>query len=151
MPWEVSPFNPNARRMPDGIWNDVEIPITEWELPTKRVVLPLDLQLKLGIPVPVLRWDREKYLAVANQHSRDAHVIENVSAHLARWECVGAETGVYTGNHRILFRDGAGRWFAASIGELQGSYNIITVFGSSKPNFFDNRVRSLRNVVMREK
>lgn len=58
---------------------------------------------------------------------------------------------MYAGNHRILFRDESGRWFAASIGELQGSYTVITVFGSSKPNVFENRVRSLRNVVMSEK
>ena len=151
MRWEESPYNPAARREAGGVWNENEIPVTEWELPERRVVLPSDLQFALGIRVPVLRWDREKYETVASQHRRDLHVIESLSAYLARWEYLGEEVEEYAGNYRVLFRDEPGRWYAASMGTLQGSDNIITVFGSSKPNFVENRVRGLRNVVMREK
>lgn len=149
---EVNPFNPTVRRGPNGFWNEHGLPITEWEEPARRVVLPASLVASLTLPVsPVLRWDAEKFRDVVAKHRRDRHVIADLTAYLEGWRYHGEEIDAHASNQRILFQDESGRWYAVSIGSLQASDNVITVFGSSKPNFVENRLQGLRNVVGREK
>lgn len=149
---EISPFNATARRGPNGFWSEHLLPITEWEDPDQRVVVPAMLVASLTLPVaPVLRWDAAKYREVVAKHPRDRRVIANLTMYLATWQYHGEETGAHVGNQRILFQDESGRWHAVSIGPLQGSDNVITVFGSSKPNFVDNRLQGMRHVVGCEK
>ncbi len=135
--------------MPGGVWNEDELPVLEWEAAEHRVVLPESLQRSLGINVPVLRWDREKYTAVAMGHHRDRHVIQNVSRYMAVWAYHGEEIA-RPGNMRVLFQDEAGRWYAASLGPRQGEYTFITLFGGSDQGFRDNRLRGMHNVVQRD-
>jgi len=102
------------------------------------VVVPASLTLPVA---PVLRWDAAKYREVVAKHQHDRRVIANLTMYLATWQYHGEETGAHVGNQRILFQDESGRWHAVSIGPLQGSDNVITVLGSSKPTFVDNRCR----------
>lgn len=142
---EVSPFNPGARRLPGGVWNEHQLPVLEWEISEQQALIPHSLQVAMDLHTPVLRWDRRKYESVVNQHRRDISIILELSRYLDAWVYVGEETGSYEGNRRILFQDRADRWYSASVGPIQNSYNMITVFGSSKPNFLENRLRLLRN------
>ncbi len=135
---EISPSNATARRGPNGFWSEHLLPITEWEDPDQRVVVPASLTLPVA---PVLGWDTAKYREVVAKHQHDRRVIANLTMYLATWQYHGEETGAHVGNQRILFQDESGRWHAVSIGPLQGSDNVITVFGSSKPTFVDNRCR----------
>lgn len=152
MEGEVSPHNRHARRGPNGIWNEHLLPVAEWEAAEQRVVVPEILVTSLILPIAgVLRWDAEKFRDVLIKHPRDERVIRNLTAYLAGWRYHGEEGGDRAGNQRILFQDEAGRWYAVSVGPLQGSDNMITVFGSSKPNFVKNRLQELESAVAREK
>jgi hypothetical protein len=148
------PLNPDARLGPDGIWNDLVLPVMEREAPLQRVVVPHSLLHMLDPPLaPVLRWDAEKYLAVIARHDRDRHVCDNLSRYLDRWEYVGIEvvsdpweTRLPTLTYRVLLRDEHERWYAISMGSLPGSDNVITVIGSARKAFLGNRLRNLRDV-----
>lgn len=148
---EISAINPAASRVRGGIWNEHILPVMEWEAAEHRVVLPIHLQLSLGLEAPVLRWDRQKYERVIREHARDLPVIRDISRYLNDWQYHGNETGYHPENRRILFQDESGRWYAASIGSLHDSENIITVFSGSKTEFRTNRLKTLENVVRREK
>lgn len=103
---ETSPYNPFAVRGPRGIWNEDSLPVTPWEDPDQRVVVPSALRRSLTLPVPdVLRWDAEKYRLVVSQHERDLLVTRDLSRRLNDWKYHGEETGEHTGNQRILFQD----------------------------------------------
>ncbi len=155
---ETHPLNPDAVRRPSGSWNEDSLPITEWENPAHRVVLPASLQVSLALPIgPVLRWDTRKLQVVIREHARDQHVIDDLGRYLTAWRFHGVETAedlagrrIRTINQRILFQDEHRRWHPVSIGPLLGSDNVITVFGSSKPNFVENRLRWLVDVVERK-
>lgn len=100
------------------------------------------------MPVPdVLRWGAEKYRLVVSQHERDLLVTRDLSRHLNDWRYHGEETGEHAGNQRILFQDETGRWYAASIGPLRGSFNVVTIIGSRRRAFLANRIRGMKNVV----
>ena len=152
MEGEISSFNREAIRGPNGIWNELLLPVMEWEAPEHRVVLPESLVTSLSLPVsPVLRWNTHKYRDVTMKHSRDIHVIQNLSRYLFEWQFHGEEAGERSGNQRILFQDEMGRWYAVRIGPLQGSDNMITIVGSRRASFLNNRLSGLKNVVRREK
>lgn len=151
LPGEVSPVNPAAIRGPSGIWNEETLPVMDWEAPEHRVVLPEELLIAWGIPTPVLRWSREKLIRVQETRPRDAHVVRELSRYLERWMVIGEEAGFYRGNIRILLQDEVGRWCAVSVGELQGSYNVITVIGGSDVGFYWNRLAGMIEPVTREK
>lgn len=144
---ESHPLNPMAIRGQNGFWNEDTLPVMEWESAEYRVVLPLALQESMGIAQPVLRWSAEKRAAVLSRHARDVHIVQDISGYLGGWRFYGTESK--SGYRRILFQDERGRWYAASIGELQGSYNMITVFGSRSPEFLRNRLKRLEDVVER--
>ncbi len=83
MSGEVSRHNRDAMRGEHGIWNEDSLPVTEWEIPEQRVVVPAQLTEYLPANMsPVLRWDREKYDTVVQEHSRDLPVIRDLSRHL---------------------------------------------------------------------
>ncbi len=147
---KVHPLNREVTRGPGGVWNEHILPILSWEASEQRVVLPAKLVASLTLPIsPVLRWDAKKYQDVIAKHARDRHVIDELSSYVDAWQFHGEETGVHAGNLRVLFEDATGRWYAVSMGQLQGSDNVITVFGSSKPNFVKNRLQGMNKVVMK--
>ncbi len=151
MEGEICPLNANVRRGPNGFWNEHVLPITDWEDPAQRVVLPSTLVTSLTLPISaVLRWDAAKYRDVMAKHERDRHVIANLTPYLATWQYHGEETGAHVGNQRILFQDESGRWYAASIGPLGDSDNMITTIGSNRAAFRANRLRGLIKVIERE-
>lgn len=124
----------------DGIWNQHVLPVTDWEDPYQRIVLPSQLRRSLKRPVPdVLRWDCERYLSVTIEHAMDPPVMREFTRHLAHWQFHGEESGEHAENQRILFQDADGRWYAVSIGPLTGSDNIITISGSRRNGFLSNR------------
>lgn len=126
---ERHPLNPGVRRGTNGIWNEDTLPVMDWEIPEKRVVLPESLQRALDLPdAPVLRWDAVKYRTVVTKHVRDLPIIDDLSRHLDQWAYVGTET--VTGNVRVLFSVDR-RWYAVSIGERQGGHTVISVFGGT--------------------
>jgi hypothetical protein len=136
----------------NGIWNEDALPVTEWEAPEQRVVVPAGLRESLILPVPaVLRWDEEKYRLTISQRQRDLPVIRDLSRYLANWQYHGEERSPRSGNQRILFQDETGRWYAVSIGPLQDSTNVITVIGGSDKRYLGNRLRGMENVVERER
>jgi hypothetical protein len=112
---ETHPLNPAAVRRPGGYWNEGVLPVTDWESPEHRVVLPWHLQQRLGPEVPpVLRWARRKYLAVIGKHERDHQVIGRISSYLDGWRFIGADDSQRI--WRVLFQDETDRWYAATIG-----------------------------------
>jgi len=149
---EISPSNRLAIRGPNGVWNEHVLPVTAWEAAEQRLFVPEVLLTSLTLPVAaVLRWDAEKFRDALLKHPRDERMIRSLTEYLAGWRDHGEEVGDRTGSQRILFQDEHGRWCAASIGPLLGSDNMITVFGSSKPNVVTNRLHELNNSVAREK
>lgn len=87
------------------IWNRDALPVTDWEDPHQRVVVPTVLRKSLRHPVPdVLRWEREKYRSVTNKDARDPPVIVELTRHLAHWGYHGEERGDHAGNHASCFR-----------------------------------------------
>lgn len=151
-PGEISLYNTAAIRGEHGIWNEDSLPVTEWEAAEHRVVVPASLQASLTLPVPaVLRWDDEKYRLVVNQRHRDLPVILNLTHYLSTWRYHGEEIGEHAGNQRILLQDDYDRWYAVSIGPLQGSHNVITVIGGSDRRYLDNRKRGMKGIFERRK
>lgn len=149
---ETSDVNPAARRVPNGIWNEEEMPVLDWEAAAFRVVLPADLQRILGWPTPVLRWSAVKLEAIAVRHHRDMRVAAELNVYLRNWMWVGEEPHPHEGQYRILFHGENRRWYALTVGrDRRGSYNVVTVFGGSDHGFLRNRLRHLGNVVRREK
>lgn len=149
-PGEISPYNPGAARGPNGIWNEETLPVMEWEAAEHRVVVPLHLQQSLLLPTPVLRWAGIKYRVALEKHARDQRIVLELSRFLDGWQYHGLERGAYAGNGRILFPDGAGRWYALSIGpDRNGSYNVITIIGGSDAAFLANRLRGTLDIARR--
>jgi hypothetical protein len=147
---KISPFNPDAIRGPNGIWNETTLPVVEWESPENRVVVPVYLKWRLIHPIPdVLRWDREKYTEVLRKHPRDIPVVGELTRHLQDWRYLGGEIGGRHGNQRMLFYFEE-RWYAVTISVLQDSNNVVTAFGSSEPKFLRNRLRGMHHIVRRE-
>jgi hypothetical protein len=139
MRWEVSPFNPDARRQPGGFWNEDTLPVTEWEIPEHRVVLPADLQAALGLGVSVLRWRRSKHEQVSVDHGQpiEQRVRRNLSAWLTRWERAGTEPGKLE-TWRVFFRENE-RWIVVVIGrDREESLNVVTVYSPSDKNYLPN-------------
>lgn len=148
-PGEISLYNPHAVAGPHGIWNEETLPVTEWEAPECRVVIPDHLQMSLHLKVPpVLRWADAKYREVAARHARDMAIINDLTRYLDGWQFHGLETGTKAGKELILFEDEQGRWYSVSIGaDRNGSYNIVTAFGSSQRAFMRRCLRDLVGVV----
>lgn len=144
----LHPLNVAVIRGMDGYWGSDSLPVTDWEAPEQRVVIPENLHESLNLRVqPVLRWDVEKYAIVIKQHSRDVpmHILGDLSGYLAKWRYHGTEIA-RPQNQRILFQDEDGRWYAASIGPLLGSDNFISITGSSRDRFLRNRLSGIKNV-----
>lgn len=149
----MSRFNPDAVRGVDGIWNQDTLPITDWEAADQRVVLPVQLQRSVGDAFPpVLRWSQIKYQNAVTKHHRVLSGIRDISRHLVHCRYHGQETGSHMGNQRALFPDHTGRWYALTIGpDRNHSYNVVTLIGGSDKHVVLNRLRSLENVVTRER
>ena len=134
---ETHPLNPGARRRRGGYWNEDSLPVTEWETPAQRVVVPQHLQQYLGATPAVLRWSAVKFHRVLVDHAHDKQVIQNLSRYLDRWAYAGRERKQE--HFRVLFQDEDERWYSCTIGELLGSHNVVTVFGSSARDFLPKR------------
>jgi hypothetical protein len=78
-----------------------------------------------------------KYHRVLADHAHDKQVIQDLSRYLDRWAYAGRERK--QAHFRVLFQDEDGRWYSCTIGELLGSHNVVTVFGSSAREFLSRR------------
>ncbi len=150
--YEFHPHNAAVVRTLDGVWMEDYLPILDWEDPAQRLVLPADLHASLAPAIPpVLRWADQKFRIVLQKHPDDRDIIHSLSNHMVHWRFHGQETGTYAGNQRILIQV-TNRWYAVSIGtDENGSHNVVTVFGASRSLFLVNRLKSLENIVEREK
>lgn len=144
-PGDVSPVNPGAVRGPTGIWNEETLPVTEWESPEHRVVVPTLLQSVLNLEQSVLRWSQEKLDTITSKRPELVHIIENLDSELNGWQWIGIEKD--TGYTRVLFIGSNQRYYALTLGEdRNGSWNAITIVGSSNPGFVGNRLRGVRDI-----
>jgi len=156
---EIHPLNPAAVRRPGGYWTEESVPVTDWESPEHRVVLPWHLQQHLGSTGPVLRWADAKRHTTLTRRPADAHVANSLSHYLDTWQFVGLEkqsSGSRNPNparrFRVLLRDETARWYAISIGpDANGSDNLITLVGSGDRLFLANRLRGMENIMKRGK
>lgn len=126
----ASPHNPLAAMSSNGIWNEASIPVTEWEVPEHRVVIPQDLQRALRLDVPVARWSRAKRLLVERQHTQPVEIEQrtDISKRLAL-----GESGFAAGENRYVacVLSGARTMVTSSIGtrlfwEHQFHHNVPT-------------------------
>lgn len=138
---EVSPFNPAARRIEGGIWNEDVLPVMDWEIAEMRVVMPADLQTVLGFETPVLRWRRSKFEHVIATHAQptEQQVLNDLSGYLNRWERAGLAPAK-TETWRVFFRKDV-RWVLVVIGrDREGSLNAIAMYSPSDKNYLRNMI-----------
>lgn len=123
-----NPLSPNAE----------ELPVLHWEFVERRVRISSELQKVLGIPVSTLRWSRQKFEAVCTDHRRDLKIIENIESHLRDWQAAGPEEG-HPQTWQVIFTVEK-RTCIAIIGcDGEGSFNMVTVFGTKKKGFIERR------------
>lgn len=138
---ETSPYNRRVHRVAEGVWNDDELPVLEWEAAEHRVVLPEDLQRVLGIDVPVLRWARAKRGRVVQTHDQpnERRRAERLSFCLSTWIHAGRDRSKPATWH--VFFEEAGRGTPVILGrDANGSVNVITLYSPSRPNTLRNRI-----------
>lgn len=133
---ETHPLNSKVRKGQDGIWGSDDLPVMEWEAAGARVVLTSDLQEALDLNSPILRWSKEKRESVLREHAsdpRDVQTLRDVSGLLrlpikaGRDPRAGREEWlVYSQVDERMYRVVIGR-------DGSGSVNIVTLYGSSKP------------------
>lgn len=127
-----------------------ELPVLEWEERASRVTIPDDLRSAAGLEVGVYRWSEEKIHTIRAKRPELTGVLENLSMELRSWRYVGTESR--TGNTRILFTGSDGRYYALTLGrDRNGSWNIITIVGSSNLRFVVNRLRTLEGISERNR
>lgn len=66
---EISPVNPQAHRVPGGIWNEDELPVLPWEAAQHRKVLPPAMQRWIGTDAPVVRVSIDVVRKQYDKHS----------------------------------------------------------------------------------
>jgi hypothetical protein len=79
------PSNPAAVQGVGGVWGEAILPVTEWEIAHRRVVVPADLQLLIGLPVPVLRVSRNVHAKQLTKHADTLAYYERLSEILGEW------------------------------------------------------------------
>ena len=82
---DVHPLNPDARRGPSGIWNDTTLPITDWEVPDQRKVLPREIQLFVGSPHPVILVPVEIHLKQLTKHAVSRPMYDDFAHQISQW------------------------------------------------------------------
>lgn len=139
--FEVSPYNPGARRRPGGIWNDDTLPVTAWEAAEHRVVLPEDLQIFLGVDTPVLRWAQNKRDLVLSAHSQanERRQAERVDFYLSTWDYAGADPRK-PGSWHVFFVDEGRRTLVVFGRDANGSMNMVTLYSPKRPSALKNRI-----------
>ncbi len=138
---EVSEYNRSATRRHGGVWNEAEIPITEWEDAMHRVVLPESLQIALGFDEPVLRWSGGKRERILREHAQliEQRQLSDLSYYLSTWIFAGRAKPTLETWH-VFFQE-QGRWTLAVIGRGNNvSLNFVTLFSPSSPNKLPNRI-----------
>jgi hypothetical protein len=132
-PGDVHPHNPAAIRGPNRIWNEDALPITDWEVPEYRVVVPADLQSIIRLPVPVLRVSRNIHVKQITKHADTRVYYEQLSQILARWthwrQKVNQSGAVVDEWEIVQFiREDEDVWpLLTAIGpDKSGSWNLIT-------------------------
>lgn len=63
---ERHPHDPTITREPDGIWGEAELPVSEWEVPTERRVVPRDIVEIMDARSPIALVD----VGTANKQAR---------------------------------------------------------------------------------
>lgn len=84
-PGELHPHNPAVVLGNHGIWNEDSLPLTDWEVPERRVVIPSSLQASIGLPVPILRVSRNIDNKQLNKHADVREHHERLSERLVTW------------------------------------------------------------------
>lgn len=88
-PWkdtdDAHPLNPDARKGPNGIWNETSVPVVEWEVPHHRKVLPLDIQSFMAAPNPVIRVPVEIHAKELTKHAASRHMYDDFERQVSRW------------------------------------------------------------------
>lgn len=123
---ETHPFNIAAMRRRGGYWNEESLPVTDWEIPDHRLVLPKSLQDRSRSPTAVLRWSKVKRNLVVRTRSSESDRLDRLSDLLATWEYFGInpETPAVW---EVLFRE-HGRWYVAVFGpDRNESWNMLTM------------------------
>lgn len=141
-PGEVSPYNPNAIRGPNGIWNEESLPVMEWEAADQRVVVPLNLQRVLGLETAVLRWASVKHSKVVRDHNQptEHRQRQEIEQCLDEWEWAGLEPGK-PNVWRVFYRH-VGRWGLIVIGrDRNGSLNVVTTYSPKNPHSLPNVIK----------
>ncbi len=54
---EKHPCDPGVTRKPDGIWGEEELPVSDWEVPEERRIVPRDIVEIMGARSPIARVD----------------------------------------------------------------------------------------------
>jgi hypothetical protein len=141
-PGEISPYNPNAVRGPNGMWNEETLPVMEWEAAEHRVVVPLHLQVALGLEVAVLRWASVKYLKVVRDHHQriEQEQRDQIERCLDSWEWAGPQPE--KADVWRVFYQYAGRWGLMVVGrDRNGSVNVVTMLSPKNPHSLPNMIR----------
>lgn len=139
---EVSPHNADAVRGPNGIWNEESLPVTAWESPVHRIVLPANLQRVLRLESPVIRWATSKREKMIVQHPQPIEVQQrqHLDRLLARWEWAGLQPRK-DDTWRVFVRQGE-RWSLVVIGrDRNGSLNLVTTYSPSDPASLWNMIQ----------
>jgi hypothetical protein len=136
---EVSRFNANAIRGPNGIWNEETLPVLEWEAAEYRIVLPLDLQMGLELEQPTLRWEADKRLRAYTKHPTLASIDFTDAGFWAHWERFGPEPTKRI-SWNVFFSRG-GYEYIAILSHHHGELTFTTVF-SPRPEWLEERLRA---------
>lgn len=136
---EVSRFNPDAVRGPNGIWNEETLPVLDWEDAAHRIVLSADLQRNLGLVQPVLRWQRDKRLRAFQKHLRIAHLGFSDAGFWAEWERFGTEPPKRISWNVFFTHQGAVS--IAVLSRHHGELTFTTVF-SPRTSWLEERLRA---------
>lgn len=121
-----SPHNPAAVRGPHGIWNEETLPVTDWEAPAYRAVLPQTLLEATGVEIPVLRWAAAKRANILLKRPQTRPLVDSLDTLLPNWSYVGKEPSESEVWHVIFVGEGHVNDFKFGP-DRNGSWNVITV------------------------
>jgi hypothetical protein len=111
---------------------DLVLPVTDWEAPEHRVVLPSSLQDALGYETPILRWSRAKRARNIRDHPADLVVIERLNDVLPLVERAGPD--FRPGRcESLAFLWHESRLYRVVVGpDRSGSFNVVSVYGTDR-------------------
>ncbi len=130
---EAHPNNPTVRLGPNGVWGEDILPVTVWEAPEHRVVLPEVSQRKWGVEEPLLRVAQDKRDRMLTEHDTDQDVIERIQELLPAAYLAGPDPRPGRKEYLALIRYEEKVYRVVAGRDRSGSLNLATVFGTDKP------------------